>query len=190
MVGLKFPSGIKNIQHFGTGRGKIHVSKLVDGRVVLKRYRTTYVVSEDFYLSRLSIAKGYGDTGKYFKGFFWGTEEGIKKKDEIYMKNFERAIRTKYGWASPKLRKYATHMFNSLGIKGRDEFSDKFHATVEEVFNYEEFTDPEHTGDRKQSNKDINLLIIDLESMFTPEQVASMRETFNYRYYEKKYELK
>lgn len=186
---MKFPGGIKNAEHFGTGRGKIHATKLADGRVAVKRYRTTYVVSEEFYLERLSVAKGYGDTGKYFKGFFWGTEEGIKKKDSIYMKNFNRAIRTKYGWASPKLRNYATEMFKNLGMNGRDAFTDKYPNVLEEVFKYEDFTDPEYEGDRTQSNKDINYLITALESMYSSEEVQAMRQKFNYGWYQRRYGL-
>ena len=192
MAKIKFPRGFSNIEHFGSGRGKIHVSKLADGRVSLKRFRTTYVVDEEFYLERLSVAQGYADTGKYFKGFYWGTSAGMQEKDDIYTRNFNRAVRNKYGDASNKMQSYAKFMFKQLGMDGREQFSEMYPNDIEEVFQYEDrsnryFGEEEYVRDIEQGNKDINTLINDLESMFTEEQVAEMRKQFNYGYYQKRY---
>lgn len=188
-----FPSGVfKQVEHFGSGRGQIKVTKLTNGRVLLKRFRTTYNVSEEFFLERMSKAVGYRDTGAFFKGFYWGTQEGIEEKDEQYQTNFNRAVRNKYGDASNKIQEYAKYMFKELGMDGRDDFTKMYPEDIEEVFQYEEqnareWSEYGHVRDIAQGNADINTLINDLESMFTEERVQEMRKKFNYGYYQKRY---
>ena len=192
MARIIFPNGLSKKELFGSGRGQIHVTKLADGRVTVKRHKTSYTVSEGFFLKRLEIAPGFNDVGAYFKGFYWGTSEGIKEKDSIYQKNFNRAVRMKYGDASNKMQEYAKHMFKVLGISGREKFTDLYPEDIEEVFQYEEesvreWVEGGHERDIQQGNQDINRIINDLESMFSPDEVEQMRKKFNYGYYQRRY---
>ena len=192
MARIIFPNGLSKKELFGSGRGQIHVTKLADGRVTVKRHKTSYTVSEEFFMKRLEISPGYTDVGAYFKGFYWGTEQGMKEKDNIYQTNFNRAVRMKYGDASNKMQEYTRYMFSRLGRSGREKFTDLYPEDIEEIFQYEEESIKEwmeggHTRYIQQGNQDINRIINDLESMFSPEEVEQMRKKFNYRYYQRRY---